>query len=213
MGCETNSRSLHCEDMDMNGKIVETNAKMNIYELYKKVQRSTSPVHISHLQFTNDALIIENKSWANVRSIHAMLLLFKEISGLEVNFQKSMLTGVNVSDSWLKEASQVLNCKIGCIPFVYLGFLIRGDSCQSSLRFLDPLLERINLMLSCRKSKLVRVLESSLLGQNELRFSRLHVLAKNSLCTVAKMQHLGWDEGEAWKWIRWLNISKDFTTK
>lgn len=25
--------------MDMNGKIVETNAKMNIYELYKKVQR------------------------------------------------------------------------------------------------------------------------------------------------------------------------------
>jgi len=48
MGFETNSKSLHivkrwtreAKDMvvhDMNGKMVEANAKMNIYELYKKV--------------------------------------------------------------------------------------------------------------------------------------------------------------------------------
>lgn len=58
-------------------------------------------------------------------------------------------------------------------------------------------------------------LTDRLLGDVPLcdRFSRLHVLGKNTLCMVAKMQHLGWDEGEAWKWIRRLNISKDFTTK
>ena len=106
---------------------------------------STSLVHISHLQFADDTLIIENKSWANVRLMRHMLLLFEEISSLKVNFKKSILTGVNVCDSWLKEATQVLNCKTGYIPFVYLGIPIEGDMHQ--LRLWDPLLKRINLKL------------------------------------------------------------------
>jgi hypothetical protein len=67
-----------------------------------------SPVHISHLQFVNYTLIIGDKSWANIWSMRAMLLLFEEVSGLKVNFQKSMLTRVNVSDSWLNEPSRVM---------------------------------------------------------------------------------------------------------
>ncbi|KEH38745.1 thioredoxin [Medicago truncatula] len=45
----------------------------------------------------------------------------------DVNFHKSMLTGVNVSDSWLTEAALVMNCRRGTIPFVYLGLPIGGD--------------------------------------------------------------------------------------
>jgi len=36
-----------------------------------------------------------------------------------------MLVGVNVVDSWLIEATMVINCKTGRTPFVYLG--IDGD--------------------------------------------------------------------------------------
>ncbi|KEH16435.1 hypothetical protein MTR_0186s0100 [Medicago truncatula] len=60
--------------------------------------------------------------------MRAVLLLFESISGLKVNFNKSMLTGVNISDSWLSEAALVLNCRKGTIPFVYLGLPIGGDS-------------------------------------------------------------------------------------
>ncbi|PNX68360.1 cysteine-rich receptor-like protein kinase, partial [Trifolium pratense] len=49
------------------------------------------------------------------------------MSGLRVNFHKSMLVGVNIPDSWLGEAASALCCKVGKIPFLYLGLLIGGD--------------------------------------------------------------------------------------
>jgi len=67
-------------------------------------------VRLTHLQFVDDTLILSEKSWLNVRSMHAVFLLFDEISELKVNFRKSMLTGVNVNDSWLVEAALVMNC-------------------------------------------------------------------------------------------------------
>ena len=39
---------------------------------------------LSHLQFADDTLIIGEKSWANVRSIRAVLMIFKQVSGLKV---------------------------------------------------------------------------------------------------------------------------------
>jgi hypothetical protein len=58
--------------------------------------------------------------------MRAALLLFEEVSGLKVNFHKSMLTGVNIPDSWLMTAASVMNCKRGKLPFVYLGLPIGG---------------------------------------------------------------------------------------
>jgi len=86
-----------------------------------------SEVRLTHLQFADDTLIIGEKSWLNVRTMRAVLLLFEEISGLKVNFSKSMLTGVNISESWLTEAALVMKCRRGTIPFVYLGLPIAGD--------------------------------------------------------------------------------------
>ena len=59
-------------------------------------------------------------------SMLAVLLLFEEISGLKVNFHKSMLTGINISVSWLDEAAMVMNYRTGSIPFIYLGLPIGG---------------------------------------------------------------------------------------
>lgn len=83
---------------------------------------------LTHLQFADDTLITADKSWLNVRSMRAVLLVFEEVFGLKVNIHKSMLTGVNVSDSWLSKAAVVMNCKKGSIPFVYLGLPIGEDA-------------------------------------------------------------------------------------
>jgi hypothetical protein len=57
-----------------------------------------------------------------------VLLLFELImSSLKVHFHKSMLAGVNISDSWLIEAAFALRCRVGQIPFIYLGLPIGGD--------------------------------------------------------------------------------------
>jgi len=50
------------------------------------------------------------------------------MSGLKVNFQKSLLVGVNINDSWLNKAATVLDCKIGRVSFMYLGLSIGGDA-------------------------------------------------------------------------------------
>ena len=108
-------------------------------------------VRLTHLQFADDTLIIEEKRWLNVHSMRAVLLLFEEVSGLKVNFHKSMLTGVNITESWLKEAALVLNCRKGSLPVIYLGLPIGGDS--RKLSFWKLVLDRIVARLSSWNNK------------------------------------------------------------
>jgi hypothetical protein len=103
-------------------------------------------VSVSHLQFADDTLLLGTKSWANVRALRAVLLLFDRMSGLKVNFNKSMLVGVNISDSWLRAAASALRCRVGGIPFLYLGLPIGGD--PRRLGFWEPVLARIRSRLS-----------------------------------------------------------------
>jgi mannosylglycoprotein endo-beta-mannosidase len=56
-------------------------------------------VSVSHLQFADDTLLIGTKSRANVRALRVVLVLFESMSGLKVNFNKSMLVGVNFTET------------------------------------------------------------------------------------------------------------------
>ncbi|KEH38027.1 hypothetical protein MTR_2g056180 [Medicago truncatula] len=49
-------------------------------------------ISITHLQFADDTLLIGDRSWANIRALKTLLILFEATSGLKVNFHKSMLT-------------------------------------------------------------------------------------------------------------------------
>lgn len=71
--------------------------------------------------------------------------------GLKVNFNKSMLVGVNISESWLAEVASILNCKVGKVSFLYLGLSIGGD--PRRLAFWDPVLGIIKSRLSAWKSR------------------------------------------------------------
>ena len=108
---------------------------------------------LSHLQFADDTLIIGDKSWSNVLSMRVVLMIFEQLSSLKVNFHKSLLTGVNVSESWLSESVLVLNCRVGAFPFVCLGLPIGGD--PRKLDFWKPLLNSIHSRLSNWKRKLL----------------------------------------------------------
>jgi len=106
---------------------------------------------LSHLQFADDTLINGEKSWLNVQCMRTVLVIFEQLSGLRVNFHKSFLTRINVSDSWLSEAALVMNCRVGAFPFVYLGLPIGGD--PRKLNFWRPVLNSIKSRLSNWKSK------------------------------------------------------------
>jgi len=103
-------------------------------------------VVVSHLQFVDDTLLLGTKSWANVRALRAALVIFEVMSGLKVNFHKSMLVGVNIASSWLNEVASVLSCKVGKVPFLYLGMPIGGN--PRRLCFWEPIVNRIKSRLS-----------------------------------------------------------------
>jgi len=124
--------------------LMECLSQNNLFSGYQV--GSNAETTVSHLQFADDTLILGDKSWVNVRAMRATLLLFQSLSGLKVNFSKSYLVGVNVASSWLAEAAMVLSCKVGSIPFVYLGMPIGGTTRR--LSFWEPLLNRIKAKLS-----------------------------------------------------------------
>ena len=129
--------------------LMESLTRHNLFSGFQVGINAT--ITVSHLQFADDTLILGDKSWANIRAMRAILLLFQSLSGLKVNFSKSYLVGVNVASSWLSEAAMVLNCRVGIIPFLYLGMPIGGNSRR--LSFWEPLLNRLKSRLSGWSSK------------------------------------------------------------
>jgi len=132
---------LAAEGLNVLMTTVEREHLFNGYDIGDNVE-----VRLTHLLFADDTLIIGEKSWLNVRTMRSVLLLFGELSGLKVNFNKSMLTGVNISESWLSETATMLSWRRGTIPFVYLGLPIGGDSRKIS--FWKPVVDRIVSRLS-----------------------------------------------------------------
>jgi len=112
---------------------------------------TSNSVKVSHLQFADDTLLLGAKSWAYVRSLMAVLTLFADMSGLKVNFNKSLLVGINIGDSWMTEAASLLNCKVGKIPFLYLGLSIGGD--PRRLGFWEPVVSNIKSRLAVWQSR------------------------------------------------------------
>ncbi|GAU35790.1 hypothetical protein TSUD_56670 [Trifolium subterraneum] len=62
-----------------------------------------------------------------------------------------MLVGVNIPESWLGEAASALRCRVGKIPFIYLGLPVGGD--PRRLGFWEPVLARLKNRLSGWKSR------------------------------------------------------------
>ncbi|CAJ2663689.1 unnamed protein product [Trifolium pratense] len=158
----------------------------------------TKPVTSDKFKHCLDLLHVSQwvKSWANVRALRAVLVLFETMSGLKVNFNKSMLVGVNISDSWLGEAASALCCKVGKIPFLYLGLPIGGD--PRRLSFWDPVLNRLKNRLSGWKSRFL-----SFGGRLVLLKSVLTSLPVYALSFFKAPSRWGAD-GEAWEWRRQL---------
>lgn len=119
--------------------------------LLKRLKRCASGRTLGNAKFILYDIIFVTKSWGNVRTIRATLLIFEAMSGLRVNFNKSLLVGINISDSWLHEAVAVLSCKVGKIPFVYLGLPIGGN--PRRLCFWELIVNRIKNRLSSWNSR------------------------------------------------------------
>jgi hypothetical protein len=82
---------------------------------------------VSLLQYADDTLCIGEATVENLWTLKAVLRGYEMSSGLKVNFYKSCVMGVNVSEEFLAMASNFLNCRVGTIPFKYLGLPVGAN--------------------------------------------------------------------------------------
>ncbi|GJU90796.1 retrotransposon protein, putative, ty1-copia subclass [Tanacetum coccineum] len=67
--------------------------------IFHGIQVGKDKIHVSHLQFADDALIIGDWSCTNAKNLSRILTCFHLASRLKVNFNKSKLYGVGVTNS------------------------------------------------------------------------------------------------------------------
>ncbi|KAK2449806.1 hypothetical protein QL285_008962 [Trifolium repens] len=107
------------------------------------VGRNGMPISI--LQYADDTLCIGEASVENLWALKAVLRGFEMASGLKVNFWKSCLVGINVSNEFTLMASDFLNCRIGTLPFKYLGLPVGANPrrCSTWAPLLDAFRKRL----------------------------------------------------------------------
>ncbi|CAJ2673056.1 unnamed protein product [Trifolium pratense] len=158
-----------------------------------------------------------SESWANVRALQAVLVLFESMSGLRVNFHKSMLVGVNIPDSWLVEAASALCCKVGKIPFLYLGLPIGGD--PRRLCFWEPVLDRLKNRLSGWKSRFLSIGGRLVLLKSVLTSLPVYALSffKAPSGTISSIESIlikfFWGGSEDLRKVSWINWNTIFLRK
>ncbi|GJZ03223.1 putative RNA-directed DNA polymerase, eukaryota, reverse transcriptase zinc-binding domain protein [Tanacetum coccineum] len=79
-------------------------------------------IQVSHLQFTDDTL--GDWSLSNAKNLSRILTCFHLASGLKVNFNKSKLFGIRVSNEELNVIASSNGCLASQFPSTYLGLPI-----------------------------------------------------------------------------------------
>jgi hypothetical protein len=91
---------------------------MNLLKLPIPLQSSSDfPV----IQYADDTLIILEGDVKQLFFLKSLLQNFSASTGLKVNYQKSMILPINLSENKLDHLARTFGCSKGSLPFTYLG--------------------------------------------------------------------------------------------
>jgi Reverse transcriptase (RNA-dependent DNA polymerase) len=76
-----------------------------------------------NLYFADDSLLFLEAKAAYIESLKWILIAFKDISDLKINFEKCEMIPLNISAEGLQLAD-ILGCKLSSLPIIYLGVLL-----------------------------------------------------------------------------------------
>ncbi|XP_028074331.1 uncharacterized protein LOC114276709 [Camellia sinensis] len=89
--------------------------------LVRGISVGANGLNISHLQFADDTVLFCEAEGSQILAIKRILRCFEVISGLRINFSKSVVCGVGVAEVEVDEFARKLNCLSTKLPLKYLG--------------------------------------------------------------------------------------------
>lgn len=111
--------------------IINNAVDKGIFKAYN-ITEGEKLVMVSHIQYADDTAIVGEASLANVVAIKSILRAFELTSVLRVNFFKSHLVGLKEDEALVRQASSILNYRVGKTPFNFLGIQVGGNPRKSS---------------------------------------------------------------------------------
>ncbi|XP_071727346.1 uncharacterized protein [Rutidosis leptorrhynchoides] len=132
--------------------------------MYKGVEVGKDKVVISHLQYADDTIFFGEWSRRNARNLMYLLECFERASGLKVNYNKSQLFGIGISNDNVEALASWYSCLVGRLPFMYLGIPVGNK--MKKLNDWSPVIEKF-------KKRLVQKPNASL--WNSICIARKHV--------------------------------------
>jgi hypothetical protein len=73
------------------------------------------------LQYADDTLLILEGDARQLFFLKTLLSSFSSSTGLKINFSKSMMVPINISEGKLELLARIFGCATGSLPFTYLG--------------------------------------------------------------------------------------------
>ena len=108
---------------------------------------------LTHLQFADDTIIFCNADWDEMLVFKKILRCFEVMSGLKINFHKSVVCGVGVEDKFMDGFAGLLKCRKQKLPISYLGLPL-GTSPRLKVTW-SPVIDKIKKKLALWKRRLL----------------------------------------------------------
>nr|CAD1820597.1 unnamed protein product [Ananas comosus var. bracteatus] len=110
-------------------------------------------VKLHTLQFADDMLLFFDGTTRSAAAIKVILDAFSAYSGLKINYQKSAVVPINLTNSQASALADYLGCSTQAFPFIYLGLPLS----PKRLRKADyvPLIEKLDNRLAGWKGLLL----------------------------------------------------------
>ncbi|XP_022004003.1 uncharacterized protein LOC110901484 [Helianthus annuus] len=168
----------------------------------------------SHLFYADDALILGEWSRENLQSTARILRVFYLCSGLRINLHKSNLFGVGTEDIEVDNMMEILGCKRGGFPFVYLGIQVGAN--MSHVSNWNLVVEVIKARLVSWKAKTLSIggrliLIKSVLESLPIYYLSLYKAPKTVIDSIESIMRrflwAGSSEERKIPWVAWDVIS------
>ena len=104
------------------------------------------------IQYADDTIIIFPAVDEQLVALKNMLAVFQQSTGLKVNFAKSSMIPLNISNEEALRLATLLGCKLGELPFTYLGLPL--GTTRPRIVDLLPLVDNIERRLSASSAML-----------------------------------------------------------
>lgn len=82
---------------------------------------------IPHLFYVDDITFVGDWTSSNFTNLARILRYFHASSGLIVNFHKSKVYGIGLSDNEIDSCARILDCEAASLPFKYFGVPLRAN--------------------------------------------------------------------------------------